>query len=183
MVLYINGKRANIKFATLFNKKKMVKEVKIRNIEEKSEIRFAISGYDDLFSDFDARPISERGLSEDFLSEAKRAGAVKEGERLDFIFLVSKNKRDLKKESTIKDRLERHFKKHFDLSRSEKNKAIKQGIFFTILGAILMLLATFLFFKFKNESLLASFFTILLEPASWFLFWEGLDHAIFDSRN
>ena len=160
----------------------MEEETKTLPLEESSEIRFAISGYDDLFSDFDARPISERGLSEDFLSEAKRAGAVKEGERLDFIFLVSKNKRDLKKESTIKDRLERHFKKHFDLSRSEKNKAIKQGIFFTILGAILMLLATFLFFKFKNESLLASFFTILVEPASWFLFWEGLDHAIFDSR-
>jgi len=183
MVLYINGKRANIKFATLFNKKKMVKEVKIRNIEEKSEIRFAISGYDDLFSDFDARPVSERGLSEDFLSEAKRAGAVKEGEKLDFIFLISKNKRDLKKEVTIKDRLERHFKKHFGLSKNEKSKAIKQGVFFTILGVVLMLLATFLFFKFKNESLLASFFTILLEPASWFLFWEGLDHAIFESRN
>src|SRR3989338_2828541 len=161
----------------------MEEETKTLPLEESSEIRFAISGYDDLFSDFDARPISERGLSEDFLSEAKRAGAVKEGEKLDFIFLITKNKKDLKKEITIKDRLERHFKKHFGLLKNEKSKAIKQGVFFTILGVILMLLATYLFFKFKNESVLASFFTILLEPASWFLFWEGLDHAIFDSRS
>src|SRR3989338_9868893 len=160
----------------------MEEETKTLPLEESSEIRFAISGYDDLFSDFDARPVSERGLSEDFLSEAKRASAVKEGERLDFIFLISKNKRDLKKEVTIKDRLERHFKKHFGLSKNEKSKAIKQGVFFTILGVVLMLLATFLFFKFKNESLLASFFTILLEPASWFLFWEGLDQLIFESK-
>jgi len=161
----------------------MVKEVKIKNIEEVSEIRFAVNGYDDIFSDFDARPYSEKGLSEDFLSEAKRASSVKEAERLNFIILVPKTKRDLKKEITIKDRLERHFKKHFGLLKNEKSKAIKQGVFFTILGVILMLLATYLFFKFKNESVLASFFTILLEPASWFLFWEGLDHAIFDSRS
>lgn len=160
----------------------MAKEEKIKNIEEVSEIRFVVSGYDDIFSDFDARPFSERGLSEDFLSETKRASAVKGGEKLNFIFLISKNKRDLKKETTIKGRLERHFKKHFGLLKNEKSKAIKQGVFFTILGMALMILATFLFFKFKNESILASFFTILLEPASWFLFWEGLDHAIFDSK-
>ena len=159
-----------------------MEEVKPLHIEETSEIKFAISGYDDIFSDFDARHMSERGLSEDFLSEAKRASAVKEGEKINFIFLISKNKRDLKKETIIKNRLDGHFRKHFGLLKNEKRGAIKQGVFFTMLGAILMFLATFLFFKFKNESLLASFLTILLEPASWFLFWEGLAHAVFDSR-
>ena len=160
----------------------MEKEVKPENIEESSEIRFAITGYGDIFSDFDPRPISERGLSEDFLSEAKRASAVKETERVNFIFLVPKNERDLKKEAKIKKRLENHLRKHFNLLKKEKNQRIKRGVFFAIFGVVLMFLATFLFFKFKNESLLASFFTILLEPASWFLFWEGLDHAIFGSK-
>ena len=56
-----------------------MEEVKPLHIEETSEIKFAISGYDDIFSDFDARHMSERGLSEDFLSDAIRASAVKEG--------------------------------------------------------------------------------------------------------
>lgn len=127
-------------------------------------------------------PYLEGGLSQDFLSEAKRASAVKESDKLDFIFLIPEKERDLKKEAKIRKRMEEHFKKHFNLLKTEKNQKIRHGISFAVLGVILMFLATFLFFKFKNESLLASFLTILLEPASWFLFWEGLDYSIFGSK-
>jgi hypothetical protein len=154
----------------------------ITNSEETSEIRFAIRTYDDIFSDFDPREISKRGLSEDFISEAKRASAVKEAKKIDFIFLVPKKVRDLKEEKKIEDRLKKYFKKHSDLLQMEKNKTIKHGIYFIILGIILMFIATFLIFKFKNENLITSFLVILFEPAGWFLFWEGLHEVLFDSR-
>ena len=51
-----------------------------------------------------------------------------------------------------------------------------------MVGAILMIIATYLFFKFENKSFITSFFTILLEPASWFLLWEGMDLVIFESK-
>src|SRR3989344_4782915 len=139
----------------------MQKEAKVSvKTEETSEIRFVINTYEDIFSDFDPRPYSLKGLSEDFLSAAKGSLTNKPIDKIDFIFLVQKKERKEK----------------------EKSKIVKRGSIFTGVGMILMLTATFLFFKFKNESLLASFFTILLEPASWFLFWEGLNQLIFESK-
>jgi len=150
--------------------------------KETSEVRFALHTYGDIFSDFDPRPLAQRGPSEDFLAEAKRAVIVKEAERIDFIFMVSKKDRNLNEEGKIESRLREYFRKHLGILQKEKNKVLKQGISFTIIGLVLMLFATFLFFKFKNATFIASFFTLLLEPASWFLFWEGLDLVIFESR-
>ena len=157
-------------------------ESEMINNEDHSEIRFSIQDYDDIFSDFDPRPVSQRGLSEDFLSEAKKASIVKGRDKVDFIFLVPRSKRDLKKESRIRDRLNKYFKRHLELLGVEKSKLVRQGVFFTVFGTILMLIATFLFFKFQSRNLIASFFTVFLEPASWFLFWEGLGMLVFEVK-
>ena len=149
---------------------------------ESSEIRFALNKYDDIFSDFDPRPVPLKGFSDDFLSEAKRASVVKE-EKIDFIFMMPKEERNLKEEARIEDRLKKYFKKHLDILEKEKNKMIKEGVIFTIIGMALMMVATYLLFKFKNESLWANFFVILFEPAGWFVFWHGLDNVIFEPRD
>lgn len=41
-------------------------------ILEMSEISIWLDNYDDIFSDFDPRPYSQRSLSDDFLAEAKK---------------------------------------------------------------------------------------------------------------
>lgn len=148
---------------------------------ESSEVRFAINNYEDIFSDFDPRPVPLKGFSEDFLQEAKRAAIVKE-EKIDFIFMIPKAGRNIKEETKIEDRLKKYFRKHLHILEKEKKKVIKKGLSFTIVGVILMFAATYLFFKFQNASFAASFFTIMLEPASWFLFWEGLDLIIFEAK-
>jgi len=150
--------------------------------EETSEVRVAIHTYDDIFSNFDPRPIAQRGFSEDFLFEAKRAAIVKEDKKIDFIFMMPRKNRDLKEETKIERRLREYFRKHLNIINGEKKKIIKRGFSFTAFGVIIMLLATFLLFKFKEESFLTSFLVILLEPAGWFLFWEGLDLVIFESK-
>src|SRR5690349_704077 len=38
----------------------------------KSELSIWLDTYDDIFSDFDPRPLNERALSDDFLSEARK---------------------------------------------------------------------------------------------------------------
>lgn len=154
----------------------------LKDFEETSEIRFVIEDYNDIFSNFDPRPLPKRGLSENFLVEAKRASISKEAEKVDCIFLVPRKVRDFKGEVKIIERLQKYFKKHFNLLKNEKNKTIKKGTLFIASGIIVMLLATFLLFNFKQESFLTSFFVILLEPAGWFLFWEGLDLVIFDAK-
>lgn len=167
-----------------YNMNKASEEFKerLKEIEENSEVRFVINDYNEIFSKFDPRPLLQRGLSEDFLAEAKRASIVKESKKIDCIFLVPRKVRDFKEETKIIDRLQKYFKKHFDIIRKEKKKIIRRGLALTIAGVILMIIATFLFFKFKNESFISSFFTILLEPASWFLFWEGLDLVLFEAK-
>ena len=160
----------------------MGKEEEIEEIIERSEVKFAIRNYDDIFSDFDPRPLHQRGLSEDFLQEAKRAVNVKEGKRIDFIFIVPKKERDLKAEQNIAKRLKEYFNKHSSIIENERKKMVKRGIWFTTLGVVLMLIATYLLFQFKSENLIANFFTILFEPAGWFIFWHGLDDVLFEPR-
>jgi hypothetical protein len=43
-----------------------------------NEIKLMLDTYDDIFSDFDPRPFSQRTLSEDFLEEARKASREKE---------------------------------------------------------------------------------------------------------
>lgn len=152
------------------------------NEDDTAEIRFNINGYNTLFSDFDARPLAQRGLSEDFLGEARRAVAARPADKFNFVFLIPRSKRKVKDEAAIKDRLKKHFKKHFNMLEGDKNKVLRKGISFTISGVLLMFLATYLLFRFQSQDIFTSFLTVLLEPAGWFLFWEGLDLIIFESK-
>ena len=51
------------------------------------------------------------------------------------------------------------------------------------LGVIFMILATFIVFEDPSKSMLLSFLLVFLEPAAWFLLWEGSDQLIFNSKN
>ena len=150
--------------------------------EDSSEERFTIESYNDIFSDFDPRPTSVRGLSEDFLSEAKRATMSKNSDKIDFVILVPEKNRKPKEEKIIKERLKRYFKKYYGIEKKGKNKIIKKGIIFNVVGIILMFVATYLIYIFKGASLISNFFIVLLEPGGWFLFWKGLELALFESK-
>lgn len=154
----------------------------IAEFRESSEIKFAINNYDDIFSDFDPRPILQKGFSEDFLEEARRASLVKDAEKIDFIFTIPKKERDLKKEAKISERLKKYFKKHYEILKKEKEKIVNQGTWFVITGILIMFAATFLIFTYENNTFITSFFTVLLEPAGWWLFWEGCQLIVFDAK-
>lgn len=150
--------------------------------EDTSEERFTIENYNDLFSVFDPRPTSVRGLSEDFLSEARRATLSKNSENIDFIIMVPEKNRKIKEEKMIRERLKRYFKKYSGIMESEKKKVIKHGVIFTVVGIILMLVATYLIYISKGASLISNFLIVLLEPGGWFLFWKGLELALFEAK-
>jgi len=76
------------------NQKEGKKIDMITNLRE-GNISLILDSYDDIFSDFDPGDYSERALSDDFLSECKKAAVNKE-ERLELRFLVPKTKRDYK---------------------------------------------------------------------------------------
>ena len=153
----------------------------VKNRLDTSEVKLVIHSYEEIFSEFDPRPLSERGFSGDFLFEAERAMMSKPSERINFLMVVPEKNRDSKKEGTIKDRLEKYFKKHYEIMRKEKKKIVGKGITFVISGLVSMLTATLLLYNFKDHGLLITFLMVLLEPGGWFLFWKGLELAFFEA--
>jgi hypothetical protein len=148
---------------------------------EASLVSFSLDDYADLFSDFDPRPYSERMLSEDFLYELKRASVDKEEAGLALIFLLPKEKRNAGHEHTIKERLRGHFKRHLRRMEEKIKGERKTGFRMVVLGIVFMFLATyFLFYTEKNAWM--NFVVVLLEPAGWFTFWEGLNLIVFRTK-
>lgn len=147
-----------------------------------SEISLWIDSYDDLFSDFDPRPYSQRAISEDLLIEAQRASRDLASGKGQLKFLVPTAQRSNYQENVIKKRLKDYFKKHLDNTHKEIKKVVKQGVSFAAVGAVLMLIATFILFKYAERSLVTTFLVIFLEPAGWYFFWEGLNLIIFETK-
>ena len=157
-------------------------ETQKEKLLKEDEIGLWIEDYDYIFSDFDPRPLSQRGLSEDFLNEAKKACLVKSSEDLELKFLVSRKQRNYNEETVIKKRLKEYFKKHALEFKNEYKKIMNQGIYFILAGIIFMVITTFFLVNNSSSNYLLTFLAVLLEPAGWFLFWEGLDLVIFKSK-
>jgi hypothetical protein len=51
------------------------------------------------------------------------------------------------------------------------------------MGIICMVAATFVIFEDPSQNLFLSFLVVFLEPAAWFLLWEGMDQIIFNSKS
>ncbi len=146
----------------------------------KSKVYFELEHYNDLFSDFDPRDYPTRALSVDFIEEAERAMRERE-ERVTLHFILPKKKRDPQAERSIKTRIKEHFTKHADRMQEEKRSTIRKGAGLFVCGIIFMAVTTYLH-SINNGSYVVNFLTILFEPASWFLFWEGLNFSLFESK-
>jgi len=155
---------------------------KKQQLLQESSISIILDTYDDIFSDFDARGYGERALSDDFLPEIKRAAKDKPSGDLQLSLLMPKDLRNLSVENTIKHRLKEHFKRHAHIDHKGLVKTRNLGILMILIGAILGVLATALY-DFGNKSFLSKFILILMEPASWFNIWEGMNHVFFESKD
>lgn len=147
------------------------------------EITLRLDGYDDIFSDFDMRPYSQRAVSVDFLDEIRRATSDKDNSDVELILNVPEHERKEYDETIIKERLAAHFKRHYHLLMQEKRHVLRLNISMVVVGIIFMIIATLIVFNGPSKNLFLSFLLIFLEPAAWFLLWEGMDHIIFTSKS
>lgn len=157
-------------------------ERKLEIEPETDEISLRLEQYDDIFSDFDIRPYFSRALSVDFLEEIKRAALDKDDGGVEVVLHMPKKLRDKKNESIIAERLVTHFRKHYHIALEQKKKIKRVGFLMIVFGVICMFLATFIMYKNPARNLLYSFLVIFLEPAAWFLWWEGADQIIFTAK-
>lgn len=147
-----------------------------------SEISLWLDTYDDIFSDFDPRPYSQRALSDDFIMEAKKASRDKTSGSIELNLLIPTKLRDLHSENLIKKRLKEHFKKHYHSHLNDRKKIINSGFKFVGLGIVTMLVTTYILHQMPDDEFIWSFLVVLFEPAGWFLFWEGMNQVIFESK-
>lgn len=156
----------------LLNKeKKMMRE---------GNVSLILDSYNDIFSDFDPRHFNERALSDDFLLECKRAARDKEI-GFELRLLTPRTKRNMNEEILIKKRIKNHFQKHYFEKVKEIKKTQLQGIIWFMLGALLSLVVAFISTQQKNFLLNLTF--VILEPASWFIIWSGLDKIFLDPES
>jgi hypothetical protein len=146
------------------------------------EIDLWLEDYNDLFSDFDNRPYIQRGLSDDFLFELRRASEYKDKDGLKLNLFVPKRKRDSNEEKIIKQRLSDHFNRHWLLLEKQEHGIIRKGIVFAVVGFIVMIIVTTFLIRYQNSNLLLSSFIVFLEITGWFMLWEGLNEIIFHSK-
>lgn len=156
----------------------------IRNSDtgDTQEISLRLEHYEDIFSDFDIRPYSKRALSVDFLDEVKRATVDKSDSDIELLLFAPTTERSESHEATIRERLAEHFKRHYEILRRKKKATIKWGLLMVLLGIAASAAAAIILFQGPEESLFMSFLVVFLEPAAWFLLWEGMDQILFSSR-
>ena len=159
--------------------KKEFDEEKIKeDILKMSEISLWLDTYDDIFSDFDPRPYSQRSVSVDFLDEIKRASRDKASGQIELKFMAPAGERKLEKEIQIKKRLKDHFKRHFEDINAGKRKIFARAIAFVALGFAMLFFAAYIDHLGKS-GFFYSALVIFFEPAGWFTFWFSLEQ-IFD---
>ena len=90
--------------------------------------------------------------------------------------------RRLAYENVIKKRLKDHFYKHAAMISRRHGKFIRSGAMFIACGVVIMFFTALVLFSYTRNSLIAQFLLVLFEPAGWFLFWEGLDQVVFESK-
>ncbi|MDD5181599.1 MAG: hypothetical protein PHC66_00305 [Candidatus Nanoarchaeia archaeon] len=139
-----------------------------------SEISLSLDTYDDIFSDFDSRQYSERALSDDLISEMKRAIRDKPSGDVVLNFIMPMDMRNSEDEQLIKKRLKEHFKRHHNFLHKEINLNRTKGIGIVGLGVLLMLAATYVY-KFISLHIALMTLFLFLEPAGWFTVWTGLE--------
>ncbi|MDE1870293.1 MAG: hypothetical protein KGH71_04900 [Candidatus Micrarchaeota archaeon] len=157
-------------------------KAEIKQAIDKAEISIILDAYEDIFSDFDPRPFSERALSEDFLVEArKRTRDKKIG--IELHFLIPGRIRDATSEALITNRLRDHFKRqHRKINEefSRKNRfAIALMAFGLIVGLAAALLISFANLGMVGDNTVGIVFTIV----SWYSIWTGLDRLLFKSHD
>ncbi len=143
------------------------------NSLREGNISLILDNYEDIFSDFDPRPYTERAMSDDFLAECKRAvrdRTTREG--IELRLLVPDKLRKPAEEAKIKRRLKDHFQKHHKTKQKEQKIERRQGMLWFLAGVTLITASAMFYDK---KGFLFSLIVVVLEPAGWFSAWTGLD--------
>ncbi len=152
-----------------------------KELLSKAELSIWIDDYDDVFSDFDSRPIAERSMSDDFLAEVRKMIKEKPTGTVELKLLVPNSKRKKDMEQIVVKNLHSHFKHAAVGIETEMRKTMRRGFILSAFGFLIMI-ATAYVVSISNRSFFFNAVQIILEPTGWFMVWSGMDNIFYNTR-
>ena len=151
-------------------------------IKEFQDITVGIDTLDDIFSDFDPRPLPQRALSEDFLKEIQKFYVESSRGRLNVIFLGPTVLKEILEKNQLEKAIISHLHQEFRRRSLYAKKTINgiktTGVRFITFGAIILIALTLLrAFKIFPD-LWTELGLELIMPLGWFGMWEGFSHLV-----
>jgi len=142
------------------------------------EISIILDVWDDIFSDFDPRPLDERALSQDFINELKkRYRETAKGELL-ISFFAPKSLKDEQSEKMVTHRLRRYFKERAMQKKRDIRRMQARGGVFVLFGiASLSSITMVSYFNIVPE-FTDKLLEIIFVPLGWFGIWEGFSQIV-----
>ena len=146
--------------------------------EDLKEISIILDVWDDIFSDFDPRPLDERELSEDFINELKkRYRETAKGELL-ISFFAPQSLKNEQSEKMVIHRLRRYFRERAAQKRREILRLRTRGAVFVLCGiAFLSAITVSAHYAVVSEFAL-QLLEIVFVPLGWFGIWEGFSQIV-----
>lgn len=151
-------------------------------LKEFQDITVGIDTLDDIFSDFDPRPLQQRALSEDFLKEIQKFYVESLRGRLNVIFLGPVALKEILEKNQLEKAIISHLHQEFRRRALYAKKMINgiktTGVRFITFGAIILISLT-LVRAFKIFPALGMDIGLeLLMPLGWFGMWEGFSQLV-----
>lgn len=149
-----------------------------QRLEDINAISIAIDTYDDIFSDFDPRDLTQRDLSEDFIIELTRRHRADIKGKYDVVLVAPKSIEDPAAEKKIISRLNRYFhQKHARYMKSINDLRLRGSVYIALGMALLTTLALLTYYK-KFDVLTLEIIGIMFMPLGWFGIWEGFSKIV-----
>lgn len=153
----------------------MKDDQKIKTIRE---ISIVIDDWDDIFSDFDPRPLEDRAFSEDFIYELKKRYRETKTGRILVSICAPLYLKDEKSEKIVIQRLKREFKREGLQKRKDIMRTRAFGAIFVFCGICFLSALTLLAYYEILSRLTIDLIGIILMPLGWFGIWEGLSKIV-----
>jgi len=151
-------------------------------IKDIKEITVAIDDLDDIFTDFDPRPVQLRALSEDFLGEIKKFYKEAASGKLMITFLapieLKRNLQKNAKDQMIFSHLKQIFKRKHLTNKKRMGAITRRGIFYIAFGMTLLLTLTMLAYYKIISTFALEIIGVVLMPLGWFGIWEGFSKLV-----
>jgi hypothetical protein len=158
-----------------------IQPIEKKELLSKSELSIWLDEYDDIFSDFDSRPIDERSLSDDFLVEVRKMVREKPTGSISLKLLIPAGKRKKEIEAVAIKNLHTYFRHAATAIHNEMRKTRQRGILLSVLGFVFMI-GTAYVVSISSRSFFFIALQIVLEPSGWFMVWTGMDNIFYNTR-